>query len=74
MRTTFMFLAALLFFALAVMSLLGGDNDQPAYITISARSVDARVVAATCLAIAGALATMAFMALRRTRASAQEGH
>jgi hypothetical protein len=59
--------AAVLFLGLAVLSSLGGDSDQPAYITISGRSVDARIVAAACLAIAGALATMAFMARRRTK-------
>ena len=63
-----MVVAAGFFFALAVLSLLGGDNDQPAYITISGRSVDARIVAAACLAIAGVLVTMAFIARRRTRA------
>jgi hypothetical protein len=66
--------AAVLFLGLALLTSLGGDNDQPASITVSGWSVDARIVAAACLAIAGALATMAFMAWRRTRASSQEGH
>jgi hypothetical protein len=74
MRTTSLSLAALLFLALAVLSLLGGDNDQPAYITITGRSVDARIIAAACLTIAGALATMTFIAWRRTRASSHQGH
>jgi hypothetical protein len=59
--------AAILFLGLALLASLGGDNDQPSYITVDGRSLDARIVAAACLGIAGALVTTAFVAWRRTR-------
>jgi hypothetical protein len=59
--------AAVLFRGLALLSSLGGDNDQRSYITLDGRSVDAQIVAAACLGIAGALVTTAFIAWRRTR-------
>jgi hypothetical protein len=62
-----MSVAAVLFLGLALLSSLGGDNDQPAHISISGRSGDARIVAAAFLAIAGALAMMAFITWRRSR-------
>ena len=67
LQTAGSLVAAAVFLGLALVSSLGGDNGQPAYVTLAGRSVDARIIGAVCLAVAAALAANAVIVWRARR-------